>query len=432
MKKSFLFNLMAFALVAVFAGFAQGQQKFVAAMNGIQMVPPNSSTARAHCTVTYLVTTREELQFDCEFSGLSGGITQFGIHTAPIGQSAVTNIYTFYISGPTSGTIQAAVYNQPYEAPLRSKQIFLDLHSVGYPNGELRGQVKPFTLDSDLDGDSRMDAFVFRPSNTYSYALGSMNNAMLTHKFDKLVNDSDPFLVDFDGDGIADYSFIRTDAITGAMTTFYVASNTGDVHQVAWGNVNLSDKPVYGDYDRDGKMDVAVYRTANGVWYILQSSDGQPRYEAWGQPNNDLPCPGDYDKDGKADLCVVRPESGQLAWYIRQSATGAFTRNVWGLSTDSILPNYPADVDGDGANDLLIKREEGGQHVYYALRSSDHSWTVVRWGLSSDGIRLGDFDGDNKTDYAALRNVGGYLLWYVYQSSNGQMRVFNWGLAGDK
>jgi hypothetical protein len=430
MKRKFLLYLMALAMAALFAGFAQAQQKFVAALNSIQMVPPNNSTARAFCSVTYLKTPQEELQFHCEFSELSGGITQFGIHSAPVGQGGGSNIYTFYISGPTSGTIDASIYNQPYESALRAKQIYLDLHSVNYPNGELRGQIKPVTLDSDVDGDGRTDAFLFRPSDTYSYTLGSMNNAMLTRKFDKFLTDSDPFLADFDGDGLADYSFIRTDPLSGTMTTIYIESKNGVAREVVWGNANLGDQPVYGDYDRDGKMDVAVFR--NGVWYILQSSDGQPRYAYWGQPDTDKPCPADYDKDGMIDLCIVREENGQLIWYILHSTDGLFSRIPWGLPTDTIFPGNPVDVDADGANDLMVMRSVGGQRYFYAIASSTKTWFVVPWGLSSDGVRLGDFDGDNKTDFGALRIYGSQLVWFIRQSSNGQMRAFYWGLAEDK
>jgi hypothetical protein len=107
----------------------------------------------------------------------------------------------------------------------------------------------------------------------------------------------------------------------------------GSVIVRQWGLTD--DVPVTGDFDGDGRTDLAVYRPSSGLWYVLDALTGQEQpVRQWGLPG-DIPVPHDFDGDGATDLAIFRPSSA--TWYVTLSASGQIVVRQQGLSTDKPL-----------------------------------------------------------------------------------------------
>jgi hypothetical protein len=133
--------------------------------------------------------------------------------------------------------------------------------------------------------------------------------------------------------------------------------------------------PADGDYDGDGRADIAVFRPSTGVWYILRSWSNTGLSLVWGTAG-DIPVAGDYDGDHRTDVAVFRPSNG--TWYANLT-TGTTFAWFWGASEDRPVPG---DFDGDGMNDLAVFRPSNG--TWYVRNSRTGAGTVVQWGLASD------------------------------------------------
>jgi hypothetical protein len=415
-----------FALFAgsVFAFAASGQEKFIANASSLQAIPSSGSQASALCRVT-LNASANSLSMECDYAGLDFGPT-FSIHEGA-GPGEIAPATTTLPLPSQSGSFALNLFlpTPPQGVPeIRKNRWYVNFSSTAFPQGEIRGQLKLANgTYNDYDGDGRTDLQVYRNSVNTFYALRSTNGTPTGAQLGS-PGDSVSLTVDFDGDGLSDFSTARYNA---EVLWRILPSATNVLRETRWGSSTLGDFFAAADYDGDGKFDIAVFRA--GVWYIIESSTGNVRYEYFGQ-SGDVPAPNDFDRDGKADLAIARGENGQRVWYRRLSTNGTITAIPFGLTTDAFFTGR-TDFDADGAADLLVIRNQSGQRVFYILRSSDSQLQVIPWGLSSDVVKLGDYDGDARTDLAVTRAVNGQRVFYILQSTNGQTRIDQFGLAGD-
>lgn len=205
----------------------------------------------------------------------------------------------------------------------------------------------------DYDGDGIADIAVTRAeSNGLKtwHILRSSDGQYQTFqfglKFDRQT------VGDYDGDGKTDVVAIREGTVPPNKFTWYIRRSSDNALMIReFGQ--FGDYPQVVDFDNDGKTDIAVFRSGYagsnpneaGIWFSLDSSSTLPleqvptRYQSFGQ-QFDFPQAGDYDADGKTDLAINRNGT----WWIRESRNGSVFAFNFGISSD--LPMADTGIAG--------------------------------------------------------------------------------------
>jgi hypothetical protein len=247
-------------------------------------------------------------------------------------------------------------------------------------------------------------------------------------KIDGLVAGHAPGPGDYDGDGRPDVAVYRPS--TG--TWFWLKSSTSNQQYDSrgWGLQAQADVPVPGDYDGDGVNDPTVFRPATGTWFILESHAAFTTWSwfGWGTATDTL-MPGDYDADRRTDAAVYRPSEHK--WYIRPSNGAAPWSVVFGQTGDVPLAG---DFDGDGRRDPAVYRPSSGTWFWLKSSANFTAYDSRGWGLQAQGDvpAPGDYDGDGKTDPCVFRPGTG--SWFILESHAAYTtwNWFGWGTAGDQ
>ena len=315
-------NIVATAIFLIAVSMTTNAETFTAFINSAQEVPTNGSTATGYGRV-FLNETAGTISFTVVFSGLSSNQQAAHIH-AP-GAIGVNGGVIINLGNPggTSNSITGTSPITPAQiAQLRAHQAYINIHSVNFPGGEIRGQLAA-KRPVDYDGDGKTDYSVLRFPNVLPPGLSQItywNRNSSGFAANQTIpwgnaNTDFPAPGDYDGDGKDDLALYRAGASAGQQSFFLILRSSDNTAQfLPWGI--FGDQAVARDYDGDGITDAAIFRrgaaaTDSTVWYIRQSSNGALNAITFGQTGNgtstfDTPIPGDYDGDGKFDVAVYR------------------------------------------------------------------------------------------------------------------------------
>lgn len=442
MKNKVFFSIALAMSLFAFSSSARAEI-FFAYLESQQEVPPNASTAKGYARIFVNPTT-----LAATWTVVHNVASPSGCHIhapAAIGANAGVTVNFGACASPITGgtTLTATQLSQ-----LRANQGYVNIHSPTFPGGEIRGQLGK-KRPVDFDGDGRQDLSVLKfptgnPSPISYWNLNSTGGTQILGPWGD-ANTDFPAPGDYDGDGLDDLAIFRAGA-AGTQSDFWVLnSSNGVARHFAWGRGG--DLPVARDYDGDGITDFATFRRGAGAgaqafWFIRQSTNNADRIVPFGTTgaatnDQDFPVAGDYDGDGKYDIAVYR--AGALtptnSFIVQRSSDSAITFQAFGnFTTDYILPG---DYDGDGKFDYAVGRTGAtgaSPLVWWILQSSNGQVRVQPFGISSDLPIQGDYDGDARADIAIYRRgatAGAASNFWVFNSFTNTTTVQQWGLGAD-
>ena len=199
------------------------------------------------------------------------------------------------------------------------------------------------TREGDYDGDGRYDyTIIRRVGGRWQWVyLASQTSTVRVVSFgtgtgDPATEDIPLAGEDYTGDGRDDLTVVRQNA-SGTDTYLIGDSQTGAlVLAQPWGEFN-TDFYVIGDFLGDARADFAVWRalgsgTDNGVWFIKENGGAGTFFPRFGIPGaaaaRDFSLSGDYNGDGKNDVAVWRPSNQTFYWLNSPYPTAGVTPTI--------------------------------------------------------------------------------------------------------
>jgi len=270
----------------------------------------------------------------------------------------------------------------------------------------------------DFDGDKKGDLSVWNPKTNTVYFQLSSDNMFYQKKF---FNDGityKPVFADYDSDGKTDFAFHQEDA---GQWIINLSSNPEAAIKMFLGN--YGDIPIPLDLEGDKTFDIGIWRPANGIWVLLKKDEKLTKSASLHPQGyaSDIPTTGDFDGDGKSDLVIFRPESGY--WFVDKSSTEFNPGSGLGIQNgqewDVAVPN---DYDGDGKCDIAVWRPS--TQTWFINYTNGAGQNQLKFG-SKDDIPLSlDVSGDSIPELITWDDYR--KTWNIYNMKTQQTLSYKW------
>jgi hypothetical protein len=178
-----------------------------------------------------------------------------------------------------------------------------------------------------------------------------------------------------------------------------------------------------GDFDSDGRSDIAARNARTGAWWVaLSTGSGFTAARVFGAWSRSVPWDNivvaDFDGNGTSDIAGRNPWTGQF--FVSSSDGGRFTTTSSARLNPGLFRSLSeADFNGDGRADFASRNIASGAWTVVLSEGARFGRPQVFGGWSKtvawNTITLGDFDRDGRADIAARNPRTGD--WIVSRST---------------
>jgi hypothetical protein len=221
---------------------------------------------------------------------------------------------------------------------------------------------------------------------------------------------------DFNGDGKLDLLLLTPDYGSGATIAILLGNGDATFQAPVTYSVPTAPYLVLGDFNGDGKPDIAISGGLSGGTLSILINNGNGTFT--GPTNYSIPgnvlalAAADFNGDGKLDLVVPSGGSSAALYVLLGNGDGTFGSPI--AYTSSLLSIYStsitiADFNGDGKPDVALTNSDGTDAVAIVLGNGDGTFQnpplQYSAGLLPAALVSLDVNGDGRPDLAV---AGGY------------------------